>query len=60
VPSGLLRQVGCLPDGGDDVDKGRLKKGGCGSHGDQGSWDDDGWGCLLMYMAVFWETVYSI
>ena len=36
VATGLLRQFGRLLDGGDEVDEGRLKKGGCGGHGDQG------------------------
>jgi hypothetical protein len=51
VASALLGQLGRLCNGGDEVGERRLKEGN-GGHWDQLSWDEDGWGCPVMYFNV--------
>src|SRR6187551_2075402 len=60
VPPALRWQVDRLLNGGDDLLKRGLQKRGWVSHGDQASYDSDGWGCLRVYFGTFWEMVNSI
>src|SRR5215510_15336051 len=60
MPPGLHRQVGGLFHGREEGGKRGFQEGAGGGHGDGCSGDGDGWGCLVMYIGVFWEIVYSI